>query len=259
MKNKKWWLLIGVVIVILGLMMGGKIYMDKQRAKEEKVKQGFDKVLAMYPTKNLMDFYDMEGYRDSEFEKDDKGVWILDSGMSISKGIDQPLVTEGMLLRLNRNTGKAKGFYYISTITDTTQPTDNKKYPITYDEQGIHLVEDIEDAGLKKKIEGFQFFVQYADFKNISSNQAIRTMYNEAVPMYQLEYQLTNEDQNVKKLHGLYNIPTNEAPTLVLSGIGDLNGSSVGYKMLTIQFTKQPPVYFSDSIDYKPATEDDKE
>ena len=240
-------------------MMGGKIYMDKQRAKEEKVKQGFDKVLAMYPTKNLMDFYDMEGYRDSEFEKDDKGVWILDSGMSISKGIDQPLVTEGMLLRLNRNTGKAKGFYYISTITDTTQPTDNKKYPITYDEQGIHLVEDIEDAGLKKKIEGFQFFVQYADFKNISSNQAIRTMYNEAVPMYQLEYQLTNEDQNVKKLHGLYNIPTNEAPTLVLSGIGDLNGSSVGYKMLTIQFTKQPPVYFSDSIDYKPATEDDKE
>lgn len=260
LKNKKWWLLIGVAILILGLLIGGKVYMDKQRVQEEKVEQSFDKVLAMYPTKNLMDFYDMEGFRDSEFEKDDKGVWVLDSGMSISKGTDDPLVSEGMNLRMNRNTGKAKGFYYISSIpSDTTKPTDEKKYPVTYDEQGFHLVEGGSDPILKEKIENFQFFVQYASFKEISKNKSIRTMYNKEVPMYELEYQLTNEDQNVKELCGLYNIPTNEAPTLVLSGRGDLEGATVGYKQITIQFTKQPPVYFSDLIDYQPTTEEDNQ
>ncbi|WP_262374771.1 tandem-type lipoprotein, partial [Staphylococcus aureus] len=29
-----------------------------------------------YPTKNLEDFYDKEGFRDEEFEKGDKGTWI---------------------------------------------------------------------------------------------------------------------------------------------------------------------------------------
>ena len=28
----------------------------------------------MYPTENLEDFYDKEGYRDGEFKKDDKGT-----------------------------------------------------------------------------------------------------------------------------------------------------------------------------------------
>lgn len=231
--------------------------MDKQRVQEEKVGQSFDKVLAIYPTKNLMDFYDMEAYRDSEFEKDDKGVWVLDSDISTSKGTEDPLVSEGMNLRMNRNTGKAKGFYYHSEFSDKGDK--EMKYPITYDEQGIHLVEEVPDPHLKEKIETFQFFVQYASFKDISKNKPIRTMYNKEVPMYELEYQLTNEDQNVKELRKLYDIPTDEAPTLVLSGRGDLEGSSVGYKQMTIQFTKQPPVFYSDLIDYQPATEEDNQ
>ncbi|MHC5293816.1 DUF1310 family protein [Listeria welshimeri] len=37
MKNKKWWLLIGVAILITLLIIGGKVYMDKQQ--EAKVRQ----------------------------------------------------------------------------------------------------------------------------------------------------------------------------------------------------------------------------
>ncbi|MBC2089934.1 DUF1310 family protein [Listeria welshimeri] len=37
MKNKKRWLLIGAAILIAGLLIGGKVYMDKQQ--EAKVKQ----------------------------------------------------------------------------------------------------------------------------------------------------------------------------------------------------------------------------
>ncbi|WGZ25897.1 Csa1 family protein, partial [Staphylococcus aureus] len=30
---------------------------------------------SMYPIKNLEDLYDKEGYRDDQFDKNDKGTW----------------------------------------------------------------------------------------------------------------------------------------------------------------------------------------
>ncbi|EJZ8466991.1 tandem-type lipoprotein [Enterococcus faecalis] len=244
-------------IIVITTILGGCQMVEQTKSKEE-VEQEFEKVLAMYPTKNLMDFYEMEGYRDEEFDKDDKGVWLLDSSMSISKRKDAPLVTEGMLLRLNRNTKKANGFYYQTiTFEEVDRETEEIKYPVTYDETGIHLVENISDQALKEKIEHFQFFVQYGNFKNLDQYKNIRKMYNSEVPMYELDYQLTNEDTNVKALRKRYDIPTQDAPTMIFSGRGNLEGSSVGYKNLTFQFTKNPPVYFSDSIDYQPQKEDD--
>ncbi|RXK18358.1 Csa1 family protein [Macrococcus sp. DPC7161] len=40
--------------------------------KDQKVEEAFEKHLSIYPVKSLEDFYDMEGFRDGEFEKDDK-------------------------------------------------------------------------------------------------------------------------------------------------------------------------------------------
>ncbi|WP_150531763.1 Csa1 family protein, partial [Staphylococcus aureus] len=45
--------------------------------KEAEVKKSFEKTLSMYPIKNLEDLYDKEGYRDDEFDKNDKGTWII--------------------------------------------------------------------------------------------------------------------------------------------------------------------------------------
>ncbi|EGO7986430.1 tandem-type lipoprotein [Enterococcus faecalis] len=247
--------------LILGIIMSttilGGCQMAEQTKSKEELEQGFEKVLAMYPTKNLMAFYDMEGYRDEEFDKDDKGVWVLDSDMSISESKEAPLVTEGMNLRLNRNTRKAKGYYYQWSTSADLQEKTKKKYPITYDETGIHLVEDISDQALKEKIEHFQFFVQYGNFKNLDQYKNIRKMYNSEVPMYELEYQLTNEDTNVKALRKRYDIPTQEAPTMLLKGQGDINGSSVGYKNIEFTFDKKVDVFFTDSIDYQPQKGDD--
>lgn len=41
-------------------------------------------------------------------------------------------------------------------------------------------------------------------------------MYNPEVPMYELEYQLTNEEANVKALRERYDIPTQDAPNDVV-------------------------------------------
>ncbi|MCK8533873.1 tandem-type lipoprotein, partial [Staphylococcus aureus] len=37
-------------------------------SKETQIKKSFAKTLDVYPTKNLEDFYDKEGYRDGEFK-----------------------------------------------------------------------------------------------------------------------------------------------------------------------------------------------
>ncbi|WP_321384529.1 Csa1 family protein [uncultured Enterococcus sp.] len=77
-------------VIILGIIAISLLSGCETKSKEE-VEKSFDKVLAMYPTKNLMDFYDMEGYRDSEFDEDDKGTWFFDSSMSVSFEVDGAL------------------------------------------------------------------------------------------------------------------------------------------------------------------------
>ena len=39
----------------------------------------------MYPIKNLEDLYDKQGYRDEEFDKDDKGTWVITSSINIQQ------------------------------------------------------------------------------------------------------------------------------------------------------------------------------
>lgn len=48
-------------------MAGCESNNDDKDSKEEQIKKSFAKTLDVYPTKNLEDFYDKEGYRDGEF------------------------------------------------------------------------------------------------------------------------------------------------------------------------------------------------
>ena len=57
----------------------------EESSKDKQIKENFNKTLSLYPTKNLEDFYDKEGFRDEEFEKGDKGTWIIHSKMIIER------------------------------------------------------------------------------------------------------------------------------------------------------------------------------
>ncbi|MDA3720516.1 Csa1 family protein, partial [Staphylococcus aureus] len=72
---------------------------------------------------------------------------------------------------------------------------------------------------------------------------------------YSAKYQLTNDDYNVKELHKRYDIPTNNAPKLLLKGTGNLKGSSVGYKKIEFTFleNKNENIYFTDSLHLEPS------
>ena len=252
-------IIVFVSFLILTFFIGGCGFINKEDSKETEIKQNFNKMLNVYPTKNLEDFYDKEGYRDEEFDKDDKGTWIINSKMIVEpKGED--MEARGMVLRINRNTRTAKGDFIIKRITENNKgipDVKDKKYPVKMEHNKIIPTKQIKDKKLKKEIENFKFFVQYGNFKNLKDYKDGDISYNHNVPSYSAQYQLNNYDNNVKQLRKRYDIPTNQAPKLLLKGTGDLKGFSVGYKHLEFTFVenKKENIYFTDSINFNPSRE----
>ncbi|HGO1808638.1 TPA: tandem-type lipoprotein [Staphylococcus aureus] len=227
---------------------------NAKKSKEDQIKKSFAKTLDMYPIKNLEDLYDKEGYRDGEFKKGDKGMWTIytDFAKSNRPGV---LDNEGMVLNLDRNTRTAKGYYFVDTIYDNHENSYSKNYRVEMKNNKIILLDKVENQKLKERIENFKFFGQYADFKSLKSYNNGDVSINSNVPSYDAQFKMSNKDENVKQLRSRYNIPTNKAPILKMHIDGDLKGSSVGYKKLEIDFSKEENSELSvvDSLNFQPA------
>ena len=74
-------LTLGICLVLLIILIGGCVIMTKTNGRNAQIKENFNKTLSVYPTKNLDDFYDKEGFEIKEFDKRDKGTWIIYSEM----------------------------------------------------------------------------------------------------------------------------------------------------------------------------------
>ncbi|HHD6307933.1 TPA: tandem-type lipoprotein [Staphylococcus aureus] len=249
-------LTLGICLVLLIILIGGCIIMTKINSRSAQIKDTFNQTLKLYPTKNLEDFYDKEGFRDQEFEKGDKGNWIVDSEMVIELK-DKKMESRSMVLYINRNTRTTKGNFIVRELWEDSKgyaQSKDTKYPVKMEHNRIIPTKPIADDKLRKEIENFKFFVQYGDFKDINDYKDGDISYNPNVPSYSAKYQLKNDDYNVKQLRKRYNIPTNKAPKLLLKGDGDLKGSSIGSKNLEFTFVenKEENIYFSDSINFKP-------
>ncbi|MBR9340624.1 tandem-type lipoprotein [Staphylococcus aureus] len=259
MHSKK--LMLGICLVLLIILIVGYVIMTKINSRSAQIKDTFNQTLKLYPTKNLEDFYDKEGFRDQEFDKRDKGTWIIYSEMVIEpKG--KNMETRGMVLYINRNTRTTKGNFIVNEITEDKKGyvhNKDKKYPVKMERNRIIPTKPITDEKLKKEIENFKFFVQYGNFKDFKDYKDGDISYNPNVPSYSAKYQLNNDDYNVQQLRKRYDISTKRAPELKLRGSGDLKGSSVGSKELEFNFVrnKEENVYFSDSVEFTPS-EDDK-
>ena len=256
-----------ISLVMLTIFIGGCGMMNKDDNKEtnktlnkeEQIKQKFSQTLDMYPIKNLEDLYDKEGFRDEEFDKDDKGKWILRSEMVIQKR-GENMFSKAMVLKIDRNNRIATGKYTTSEIFEDKKGRvhrNNKEYPVKMENNKIIPTKQISDEKLEKEIEEFKFFAQYADFKDLKKYKDGNISYNPSAPNYSAEYQLKNDEYNVKQLRKRYDIPTKKAPTLVLKGTGALEGSSVGYDDLEYSFVtdKEENIFFTDIMNYIPTKE----
>ncbi|HDE3819862.1 TPA: tandem-type lipoprotein [Staphylococcus aureus] len=244
-------------LMILSVFISACGMKKEESSKDKQIKENFNKTLSLYPTKNLEDFYDKEGFRDKEFEKGDKGTWIIHSKMIIETN-NSNMESRGMVLYINRNTRTTKGNFVVREITEDSKGySHNKdtKYPVKMEHNRIIPTKPIADDKLRKEIEDFKFFVQYGDFKDINDYKDGDIAYNPNVPSYSAEYQLSNNDYNVKQLRKRYNIPTNKAPKLLLKGDGDLKGSSVGSRSLEFTFVenKEENIFFTDSVQFTPS------
>lgn len=244
-------------LVLLAVFIGACGMKKEESSKDKQIKENFTKTLNLYPTKNLEDFYDKEGFRDQEFEKGDKGTWIIHSKMIIETN-GRNMESRGMVLYINRNTRTTKGNFVIREITEDSKgysDSKDKKYPVKMENNRIVPMKPIHDEKLRKEIEDFKFFVQYGNFKDINDYKDGDISYNPNVPSYSAKYQLSNDDYNVKQLRKRYDIPTKKAPKLLLKGDGDLKGSSVGSKNLEFTFVenKEENIYFTDSVQYTPS------
>ena len=87
-----------------------------------------------FATEPCLPIYDKEGYRDEEFDKKDKGTWIVGSTMTIEpKG--KYMESRGIFLYINHNTRTTKGYYYVRKTTDDSKgrlKDDEKRYPVKW-------------------------------------------------------------------------------------------------------------------------------
>ncbi len=232
---------------------------SKKPNKEEQIKQKFSKTLDMYPIKNLEDLYDKEGYRDEEFDKDDKGVWKLQSVFT-TNGPNDSLINKGAVLDIDRNKKISEGCYFVETISEDDKggiQNNEKKYPVKI--KGDHLVPVKSNLNkhVEKEIRDFQFFMQYANFKGLKKYDDGDITYNPEVPSYEAEFKLNNKDYNVKQLRSRYHISSKKDPTLNIQTVGNLKGSSVGYKKMEYVFERNQKgeISFTDFLNYEPSKE----
>lgn len=250
-------LLLCISFLLITIFIGGCGFINKDDSKETEIKKSFNKKLSMYPIKNLEDLYDKEGYRDEEFNKNDKGTWVITSSINIQqKG--EGLKTRRMVLFMNRNTRTSKGKFMITEVKEKSDigfQTRKKKYPVKLIDNKFIPSKQIKDEKIKKEIENFKFFSQYGNFKDLKDYKDGEVSYNPNAPNYSAKYQLSNNDYNVKQIRKRYDIPTEQAPKLLLKGTGDLKGSSTGSKNIEFTFVekKGENIYFTDSVEYTPS------
>ncbi|UBH10314.1 tandem-type lipoprotein [Macrococcus armenti] len=220
---------------------------------DQKVEQAFEKHLSIYPVKSLEDFYEMEGFRDEEFEKDDKGTWMLNSSISNQSEEDGALITQGIVLYLDRNNKMGKGYYSYTKFYDEFGKDEKITYKIEMKNNQIYLT-DKANNDVKKFVENFRFLVQDEKFGELSKFKKIDTIYTSNVPLYTSEYKLDKNNEINRWVQKQYNVKEKDA-ALYLEGTGSLKGSSTGDFFFEIRYSKpkEKEQYFSESITYQPS------
>ena len=239
------------IVLIIGLMMSIGILSSCDFTTRQEIESGLKEPLSVYPTKNLEDFYDKEGYRDSNFSKDDKGVWSVYTSIGKSKN-EGILNIEGAMLYIDKSTRKSEGYFFTDDIVIEDGKNSEKKYPIIMKNNQLMLKNNNVDKSIKNKVEKFKFFVQYGDLKNMAQYDVDEVNYNTQAPNYLINYQLKNNDKNLNQIQKLYDVTIGQKPKLEIYGDGDFK-SDIS-KSNTVKFILDDQVdnYFNSIVSFKP-------
>lgn len=217
----------------------------------EKIETGLKESLSVYPTKNLEDFYDKEGYRDSNFSKDDKGIWMVISVLS-KRNEGGKIKREGVKLYIDRNTRTSEGYYYVDISSKDGRKNGEKKYPLIMKDNKLILKDNNVDEDIQRKVKHFKFFVQFGRLKDLGQYKEADASYNSQAPNYSIIYSLNKKDKNLEEIQNQYDLKVGKKPFLEISGDGDFKSDA--FKSNSIDYTLDDNIdrYYSSVVSYKP-------
>ncbi|MCO4330665.1 tandem-type lipoprotein [Staphylococcus hyicus] len=217
----------------------------------EKIESGLKEPLSVYPTKNLEDFYDKEGYRDSNFSKDDKGVWMLISAIS-KRNEEGKIKREGVKLYIDRNTRTSEGYYYVDISSKDGRKNYRKEYPLKMKDNQLILKDKNVDEDIQRKVKDFKFFVQFGNLSDLDRYKEKDASYNSSAPNYLISYDLNQNDANLKEIQELYGIKAGENPELNIYGDGDFKSDAINSNTVNYKLNGKVGRLYNSVVSYKP-------
>ena len=242
-----------ILAIILMIPICVIFYVDMKLAyNDTMIRQTFSHRLSKYPIKNLESFYDMEGPRNANFDKDDKGKWIISTAYFYGS------TYEKIRLELDRNTRKAKGEYLIHHTFRSKygNPIDKEKtYPIKMENNHLYYVGNKKEARkhpeIEKKIKNFKFFCQYGRFDHFEKYKRLDfSIRRHPLMYYILSFKVPNNNDNVKKIRKYYDLTDSKPTRLMITGDDNFVYQTVGANTLSYDFDNQESV--QDSVDFIP-------
>ncbi|MCY1568965.1 Csa1 family protein [Staphylococcus pettenkoferi] len=243
-----------ILAIILMIPICVIFYVDMKLAyNDTMIKQTFSQRLSKYPIKNLESFYDMEGPRNANFDKDDKGKWVVLNTQIFSNRYEK------VRIELNRNTRTASGKYIIHhTLKSKYGNPINKKesYPIKMKNNQLYYAGNEKDIQkhpeIEKKIKEFKFFCQYGRFDHFEKYRKINFHIRRHPLMYYiLSYKVPEDDFNVNELRKHYQLPQSEPTRLMITGDDNFIYHTVGADSLSYRFDDKK-VSIEDGIHFVP-------
>ena len=236
---------------ILGLIIAMGLLSSCDFTTRQKIESGLKEPLSVYPTKNLEDFYDKEGYRDSNFSKDDKGIWMVISVLS-KRNEEGKIRREGVKLYIDRNTRTSEGCYYVDNSSKDERKNVQKEYPLIMKNNQLILKDKNVDEDIQRKVKDFKFFVQFGNLSDLDQYKEKDASYNSLAPNYLISYDLNQNDANLKEIQELYGIKAGEKPELNIYGDGDFKSDAIDTNTITYQLNGKVGRFYNSSVSYHP-------
>ena len=220
-------------MLIMSLVTGCSVFQERKSTQE--IADYFIPLREHYPTYSLLEFCD----------KSDSGTYRIDSNINYEK--DGALYAEGITVNIDCATKEITGVYRVMTIGEEKTSVE---YALYYDEEGYHLIDEVEDEELKERILNYKFLIEYINLGNeyIDELEVKEASYNPNIELYWINYYLSVGDINLDAIYKENpKLPYSEDILLKFEGKGD---SSDGSKDLEIKFNDEANTYINESITY---------
>ncbi|VYU40677.1 Csa1 family protein [Clostridium tertium] len=224
------------------------------RPSDKEIEGKFGEFVNMFPIEDLTVLYDKDGNR-SNLKVDDLGTWLISTDKYSRSEKGREII--GIDIRFNRNTKESKGRFY-KTIKNGEDVIEDIEYPIYYDKEGFHFIDENLEESLVEELSNFKMMYEYLSVgrEYLDTLKAKEFYYNGEVPLYGATYKLTTEDKNIKKIKELYPEMTMDENnlTLDLEGHGTL-WTTTGYVTFNIFLDDKHNNYFTAMMAFEKSDE----